>query len=152
MREICNLKVPISPNSFYRKVRKKAKIRNRYKQVPHLTPDTIRESEKNTRNITYKRTKRSALSQQVITRLQGTGKTVYQRKNKTQITKRIHKRSYALERSVKKLEGLHMSNGTNVTINSDVDIDIKILVRVKGPGPNLSMYLLILHTNRNINR
>ena len=31
------------------KVRKKAKIRNRYNQVPHLTQDTILESDKNTR-------------------------------------------------------------------------------------------------------
>ena len=28
---------------------KKARIRNRYNQVPHLTPDTIQESDKNTR-------------------------------------------------------------------------------------------------------
>ena len=31
------------------KVRKKAKVRNRYNQVPHLTQDTIWESHKNTR-------------------------------------------------------------------------------------------------------
>ena len=30
-------------------VKKKAKIRNRYNQVPHLTRDTIWESDKNTR-------------------------------------------------------------------------------------------------------
>ena len=33
-------------NTF--KVRKKAKIRNRYNQAPHLTQDTKRESDKNT--------------------------------------------------------------------------------------------------------
>ena len=32
-----------------KKVRKKANIRNRYNQVPHLTQDIIRESDKNTR-------------------------------------------------------------------------------------------------------
>ena len=32
-----------------KKVKKKAKIRNRYNQVPHLTRDTIWESDKNTR-------------------------------------------------------------------------------------------------------
>ena len=53
---------------------KKAKIRNRYNQVPHLTRDTIWESEKN-KETTHKR---SALSQEVITRLQGTDKTAEQ--------------------------------------------------------------------------
>ena len=32
----------------YIKVRKKAKIRNRYNQAPHLTQDTTRESDKKT--------------------------------------------------------------------------------------------------------
>ena len=31
------------------KSKKKAKIRNRYNQIPHLTQDTTRESDKNTR-------------------------------------------------------------------------------------------------------
>ena len=34
---------------FFTKVKKKAKIRNRYTQIPHLTRDTILESGKNTR-------------------------------------------------------------------------------------------------------
>ena len=58
------------------KVKKRAKIRNRYNQVPHMARVTIWESDKNTRNITHKRSKRSALSQQVITTLQETDKTV----------------------------------------------------------------------------
>ena len=58
------------------KVRKKANIRNRYNQVAHVTKDAMRESDKNTKNITYKRAKKSALSQQATTRLQGTDKTV----------------------------------------------------------------------------
>ena len=47
------------------KVRKKAKIRNRYNQVPHLIRDTIWESDKTQENITYRGAKRSAHSQQV---------------------------------------------------------------------------------------
>ena len=71
-------------------------------------------------NSTYKRAKRSNLSQQVPTRLQETDKTLWQR----QITKKVYKRSTNLERSVRKLlEGLNMFHGTNLTINSDVDQD-----------------------------
>ena len=44
------------------KVSKKAKIRNQYNQVPHLTQDTIWESDKIHENITYKRAKRLDLS------------------------------------------------------------------------------------------
>ena len=60
------------------KVRKKVKIRNRYNQVPRLTQNTTRESDKNTKKITYKSAKRPARLQQVITRLQWTDKTVWQ--------------------------------------------------------------------------
>ena len=42
------------------------KIRNRYNQVPHLTKDTTWESDKTLEKITYKRVKRSALSQQMV--------------------------------------------------------------------------------------
>ena len=44
------------------KVRKEAKFLNRYNQIPHLTQDTILESDKYTKNIKYGRTKKSALS------------------------------------------------------------------------------------------
>ena len=45
-------------------------------------------------------------------------------KPEIKITKRIHKRSTALGRSLKKLlEGLNMFNGTNLTLNFDVDQD-----------------------------
>ena len=50
-------------------------------QVPRLTQDTTWESDKNTRNNTYKRAKRLALSQQVTTRLQLTEKTAWQTRN-----------------------------------------------------------------------
>ena len=36
------------PKYALRKVSKEAKIRNRYNQVPHMTQDTTRESDKNT--------------------------------------------------------------------------------------------------------
>ena len=57
------------------KVRLKAKIRNRYNQIQHLTQDTIWKSDKTTRKHHTQKTKMSALSQQVTTRLQGTDKT-----------------------------------------------------------------------------
>ena len=53
-----------------------AKFTNPYNQVPPLTQDTILESDKNTENITYKRTNWSVLSQQVTTRVQETDKNV----------------------------------------------------------------------------
>ena len=42
-------------------------------------------------------------------------------KHETKVTKRSHKRSTALERSEKILEGLNMFNGINPNFNSDVD-------------------------------
>ena len=63
--------------SSLNKVRKNARIRNRYNQIPHLTKNTIWKSDKNyIQNVTYKKAERSALSQQVTTRLQGTDKAV----------------------------------------------------------------------------
>ena len=58
------------------KVSKKIKIRNRY-----IQEDTTLESDKNTKNITHKRTKMLALSQQVTTRLQLTDKKAWQKRN-----------------------------------------------------------------------
>ena len=52
-------------------------------------------------------------------------------KHETQIIKMIHKRSTALERSVRKLlEGLNMFDGTHLTLISDVDQDKRCLVRM----------------------
>ena len=55
------------------KVERTATIRNRFNQVPYLTLNTIWESDKSTaqENTTHKRAKRSAISQQVIPKLQG---------------------------------------------------------------------------------
>ena len=55
------------------KVKRKVKIRYRYNHVPHLSQDTIGESNRTTVNTTRKTAKRLAISQQVITRLCGTG-------------------------------------------------------------------------------
>ena len=71
--------------------------------------------------IIYQRTKRS-----VPSRLpQGSNLRQYDKdKHETQITKMIHKRSTALERSVRKLlQGLNMFDSTNLTLISDLDQD-----------------------------
>ena len=51
---------------------RKAKIRDRYNQVPHLTHTPYGKVTKTQENTTQKRAKRSTLSKQVITRLQVT--------------------------------------------------------------------------------
>ena len=53
----------VNPQSAKWTLHSKAKIRNRYNQIPHLTQDTISESTKNTNiNITYKRVMRPVAS------------------------------------------------------------------------------------------
>ena len=60
-------------------VRKTARIRNRYNQVPHLSQDTKWESDKSQLGITNNlRAKRSALYQQVTTRQQWTNAKAWQ--------------------------------------------------------------------------
>ena len=84
------------------KVRKTAKTRKWYNQVPHLTQDTTWESDKNEINITSK-------SQEVSLFPAGdhkaaiSEKTQKHEKHKTQTIQMIHKWSTALERSVKTL-------------------------------------------------
>ena len=53
-----------------------AKTRNRFNQVPHLTNDTVWESDEYTNYITHRRAKKSALSQQVNTMLHYTDMTI----------------------------------------------------------------------------
>ena len=81
------------------KVRTTAKIRERFNQVPHLTQDTTWESNKNTINITNKSQEVSPFPagdhKAAMNRREGTRNTRYKK------TKMIHKRSTALERSVK---------------------------------------------------
>ena len=67
--------------SSHIKVRKKAKIRNWYNQITHLIQDVTWESDKIQEYITYKRTKRPALFQQMTTMLQWTDKTACQTRN-----------------------------------------------------------------------
>ena len=96
------------------KVRKKAKIRARYNQVPHLTQDTIWKVTKTQENITSKSGKRSALSQEVTTKLKN-GQHSMTNKHKTQTTKRIPKRSTALEQAVRQLlKSLNMFKYLNI--------------------------------------
>ena len=82
------------------KVRKQAKIKNRYNQVLH-PGHRMGKWKKKQENITYKRAKKSALSPQMTSSLHETDMALWQRQ--TQITKKIHKRSTILERSVRKL-------------------------------------------------
>ena len=58
------------------KVEKEAIVWNQYNQVPHLTQDTVWESDKYTKNIRYRRAKKSAFSLQLTTRLHDTDKTI----------------------------------------------------------------------------
>ena len=67
-------------------VKNKAKISNRYNQVPHLTQDTAWKSDNITTNVTNRRAKKSALSQQVATRLHNTDKTIWQRQIQLKIS------------------------------------------------------------------
>ena len=108
----------------YLKVRKGAKIRNRYNQVPHLTQDSngkVRNSQLDTTNE----------SQEVSPFPAGD--------HKAHINRRVqrhskHKTEQKHKRSTKEvtpwngqlnvlLEGLNRFNGANLTLNSDVDQD-----------------------------
>ena len=57
-----------------KKVCRKAKIRNRYNQIPNLTWNTIWKMTKTKEDTTLKRASRSASSQALITLLQATDK------------------------------------------------------------------------------
>ena len=104
------------------KVRKTAKIRKRYNQVPHLTQDTTRESYKGTINITNK-------SQEVSPFPAGDHKAAMNRRESMKNTRHKntndHQKKLSLEGSVKDilLEGLNRFHGANLTLSSDVDQD-----------------------------
>ena len=101
-----------------------AKIRNQYDQTAHLTQDTMWKTDKNT-------TKHYIQESQEATYFPtGDHKAAWSRQDnmtdtyETQITKKIHKRSRALERLARKLlEGSNIFNGTNLTFISNVDQD-----------------------------
>ena len=93
------------------KVMKKAKIRNPQNQIPHLTQDTIWESD----------TRKHHIQESQEASPFAAGDHTAERKRQE---KRIHKRSTALERSVRKLlKGFNLLDGTNLTRISDVDED-----------------------------
>ena len=78
------------------KVGKKAKIRNRYNQVPHLTQDTVWESDKNSRK------RHIQGSQDVSPSPTGDLSAARNRHDsmaKTNTNNKIHKRSTVLEQS-----------------------------------------------------
>ena len=88
------------PNIALYQSEEECKDQESINQEPHLNQDIEWESYKKQENITHRRGKRSSLSHQVTTKLQDTGSTICQRQTQ------IHKRSTALERSVRKaLEG-----------------------------------------------
>ena len=97
------------------KIRKEAKIRNRYKLVPHLTRNTIWESDNNTiKHHTQESQKASPF-------LVGDRKD----KHETKILKKDPQKECHLGITSKTLiEGLIMFNGTNLTLNSNLDQDI----------------------------
>ena len=84
-------------------VRKKAKIKNPYNQIPHLAKDTILESDENTRKHHIQE------SQEVSLFPAGDHKAAKNRRDnmprETNNKKKIHKRSVFLEWSVKLPEG-----------------------------------------------
>ena len=89
--------------------------------MPHLTQETTQESDKNERKYHVKRVKRSALSQQVTTRLQGADKTAkltWNSNNKNDPQKKHH-----LGIVSKKLEGPKMFDSANFTLNSEMNQD-----------------------------
>ena len=106
------------------KVSEGAKIRNRYNQVPHLTQDTngkVTNSQLDTTNQSQEGSPFPAGDHKahINRRPQRHSKHITE-----QNTQSIHKRSTALERSVKKLlEGLNGSHGANHTLNLNVDQD-----------------------------
>ena len=99
------------------------KITNRYNQVPHLTQDTTQEIDKD--RIKH----HTQESQEVSPFPAGDHKASNEQtrkhdKHETQITKMIHKRSTAFERSVNiLLEGLNQFHSAILTLSSDVDQD-----------------------------
>ena len=94
----------VSDSEFIFIVRKKAKIRNRYNQIPHLTQDIIWESDRNTRKYHIQE------SQKVSPFPAGDHKAARKRQGSMTITKhkykkKIHKRSTTFEWSVKQITG-----------------------------------------------
>ena len=106
-----------------KKVKRKAILRNRYNQVPHLTQDTIWESDK-TQKTQHTREQRGqpfpvGYHNAARNRQASITKTNMKQNNKKDTQKR-HRFGMV---SKKNMEGLNMLNGTNLTFSSDVDQD-----------------------------
>ena len=100
-----------------------AKIRNQYNQVPHLTKDTTRESNKTTINITNK-------SQEVSPFPAGDHKAAMNRRKSMKKKQDINntndpQKKYRIEMVSKTtlLEGLNRFHDANLTLSSDMDQD-----------------------------
>ena len=110
------------------KVRKKAKIRNRYdqvknryNQVPHLTQEITWESDKNTRKH------HTQESQEVSPFSAGNHKAAMNRQDSTTDTKHTKETSpWNGQLKIILLEGLNKSYGANLTLISNVDQDKKM--------------------------
>ena len=104
------------------KVNKGAKIRNRYNQVPHLiqyTNGKMTNSQLETTNESQEVSHFPASDHKAHINRRA------QRHSKHKTEKNIHKRSTALERSVKYFTGglKPVQQCTNLTLSSDVDQD-----------------------------
>ena len=95
------------PYNISCKVRKAAKIRSRYNQVPHLTQDTTWESDKTQLNITNKSQELAMNRREIMINT-----------NDPQIKYRLGTVSKTIL-----LEGLKQFHGANLALNPDVDQD-----------------------------
>ena len=104
------------------KVRKTAKFRKGYTQVPHLTQDTTWESNKNTINITNKSQEVSPFPagdlKAAMNRGESRRNTGHKNKNGPQKKLRLGTVSKNIL-----LEGLDRFHGANLTLSSDVNQD-----------------------------
>ena len=107
-----------------KKVRKRAKIRNRDNQAPHLTQNTNGKMTTSKLDITNESQEVSPFPA-VDHKASINRRTRNHNKNKTKITQMIPKRSIALERSLKYITGglKPVSRRTILILSSDVDQD-----------------------------
>ena len=97
---------------------KKANIRNRYNQVPHLTKNTTWVCDINTRKQHIQE------NQEVSPFLAGDHKAAMNRQDSTTDTKKDPKKKHRLGTvSTFLQDGLNLFHGTNLTLISDVDQD-----------------------------
>ena len=129
------------PQSRQVKIRKKTNIRNQYNQVPIQTQDTILESD-TSHSIRPMVSPFPAIDQKVARNRQD----LMTDKHATQITNMIHKRSTALERSVKNLlRGLNRFDCTSLTL-----ISVPVIagpVQATGSG-----HIIVSHSTRTTRR